>query len=295
MRGEHSVAGIVRLRLWGSSPHARGTPRLLVLFSSVAGIIPACAGNTSDRAVGCRLVRDHPRMRGEHTSVLAILFLMRGSSPHARGTPDRPIRGRRGPGIIPACAGNTPYPSSPAASNGDHPRMRGEHMFITFSHTYSVGSSPHARGTHRRVSGSEDEPGIIPACAGNTHTTTFLRIWSWDHPRMRGEHRHQVGQQVIGMGSSPHARGTPCTSSAGTDDTGIIPACAGNTRRRWSVSLVSGDHPRMRGEHLTMAIVRGLCRGSSPHARGTLKGGSGFDCCPGIIPACAGNTSVPRP
>ena len=148
MRGEHSVAGIVRLRLWGSSPHARGTPRLLVLFSSVAGIIPACAGNTSDRAVGCRLVRDHPRMRGEHTSVLAILFLMRGSSPHARGTPDRPIRGRRGPGIIPACAGNTPYPSSPAASNGDHPRMRGEHQPAAATRT--------------------DRRGIIPACAGNT-------------------------------------------------------------------------------------------------------------------------------
>ena len=107
---------------------------------------------------------------------------------------------------------------------------------------------------------------------------------------MRGEH---TALQTYGgrlQGSSPHARGTPVAPRCTHPNTGIIPACAGNTTLYPNVSVMTWDHPRMRGEH--MAKSTNCCKslGSSPHARGTrlYYGKQLFQ--QGIIPACAGNT-----
>ncbi len=111
-----------------------------------------------------------------------------------------------------------------------------------------------------------------------------------DHPRMRGEH-YPCGSRAEGsVGSSPHARGTLRGLSLPHGSTGIIPACAGNTPIRCSGRLLSGDHPRMRGEHCFVAMSAPCLLGSSPHARGTLFCGHSICSFVGIIPACAGNT-----
>ena len=92
------------------------------------------------------------------------------------------------------------------------------------------------------------------------------------------------------MGSSPHARGTLSAVLLDLRIIGIIPACAGNTTLYPNVSVMTWDHPRMRGEH--MAKSTNCCKslGSSPHVRGTrlYYGKQLFQ--QGIIPACAGNT-----
>ena len=49
---------------------------------------------------------------------------------------------------------------------------------------------------------------------------------------------------------------------------GIIPACAGSTRRPFTAVSVSRDHPRMRGEHAQPWAPSTMAQGSSPHARG---------------------------
>ena len=49
-------------------------------------------------------------------------------------------------------------------------------------------SSPHARGTLLYAVYAVVLAGIIPACAGNTPTGSKPSPWTWDHPRMRGEH-----------------------------------------------------------------------------------------------------------
>ncbi len=218
------------------------------------GIIPACAGSTPSasgrgavflgssphargaRPWGCTRGRpswDHPRMRGEHLPSLLLLRLLVG--------------------IIPACAGSTVGMAAPVSLEG--------------------GSSPHARGArgsdqgglrgfwdHPRMRGEHDVKGdvtelilrIIPACAGSTDvdygTTVECRGSSphargarWqalsrharhrDHPRMRGE--HQRGAVHVDR------------------EVGIIPACAGSTRR--------------------CRRPRGSRTGSSPHARGARQ------------------------
>ena len=111
------------------------------------------------------------------------------------------------------------------------------------------GSSPHVRGTRPIRAVHVPEPGIIPACAGNTsHSAVSLRVRR-DHPRMCGEHLGPAAHVGAAPGSSPHVRGTPLTMLAQQGATGIIPACAGNTQTQTGRKVRSGDHPRMCGEH----------------------------------------------
>ena len=170
--------------------------------------------------------------------------------------------------------------------------MRGEHPVFIVLMTPTMGSSPHARGTLAENSGVERSKGIIPACAGNTSKVASCFHAPKDHPRMRGEHACMSGVWAVQGGSSPHARGTLAAAPHAGGNVRIIPACAGNTptgaasmRRPW-------DHPRMRGEHGYEYCTVHPEVGSSPHARGTLIDASVAASIPGIIPACAGNTSL---
>ena len=54
----------------GSSPRMRGTHPTLPVRDNKAGIIPAYAGNTMVSALSSMLIRDHPRVCGEHTKRL---------------------------------------------------------------------------------------------------------------------------------------------------------------------------------------------------------------------------------
>ena len=180
-----------------------------------AGIIPAYAGNATSRTSTAACLRDHPRIRGEHQvrqnhlprSAWIIpayagntkpdapsITIGRGSSPHTRGTRAR----RRYRRVL----------------RQDHPRIRGEHRARVRYRVNIEGSSPHTRGTpfsrqtamkavrdHPRIRGKhkvewihlKEAVGIIPAYAGNTSVD----------PPVPGEI----------AGSSPHTRGTRCTSA----------------------------------------------------------------------------------
>ena len=70
--------------------------------------------------------KDHPRIRGEHPSLLVGLL---GCA-----------------WIIPAYAGSTSLPFAPGRSLTDHPRIRGEHCMALRQLARPFGSSPHTRG-----------------------------------------------------------------------------------------------------------------------------------------------------
>ena len=93
-------------------------------------------------------------------------------------------------------------------------------------------------------------------------------------------------------GSSPHARGTPSSAPDRWPLLRFIPACAGNTAGSGACSSCSTVHPRMRGEHCEVPAGRSPEDGSSPHARGTLRGSGRGDRRVRFIPACAGNTTT---
>ena len=84
--GEHLSNGQIGARHLGSSPRVRGTPYLPLQIIQRLGIIPACAGNTYDRASKQPVRRDHPRVCGEHSAYGAVSVNISGSSPRVRGT-----------------------------------------------------------------------------------------------------------------------------------------------------------------------------------------------------------------
>jgi hypothetical protein len=67
VRGEHLIEGVKRVPSGGPSPRARGAHGGAANPERGEGTIPACAGSTPACRPGpCRL-RDHPRVRGEHS------------------------------------------------------------------------------------------------------------------------------------------------------------------------------------------------------------------------------------
>ena len=290
--GEHSR----RVRLGGyrrgSSPRVRGTPGAAALNALYPGIIPACAGNTSTtRARRCR-PRDHPRVCGEHAHVRAVEAADEGSSPRVRGTPGMAEAGQAHHGIIPACAGNTRDGRSGAGTPWDHPRVCGEHHLVQRERLLRQGSSPRVRGTQDRTGRHRHDPGIIPACAGNTVVFSNECRFSQDHPRVCGEHPGLLVLPKDTTGSSPRVRGTHPPMVLRPVPDGIIPACAGNTSTFLRSRSTARDHPRVCGEHVTVADLDHPDLGSSPRVRGTLGIPASIMLAAGIIPACAGNTHI---
>ena len=168
--------------------------------------------------------------------------------------------------------------------------MRGEHSARSPLPQSREGSSPHARGARLRRGRGLHAGGIIPACAGSTRPAGAGSRTSWDHPRMRGEHRSLAAIAASPAGSSPHARGAPSLIRCWRASARIIPACAGSTRRWGCTGGRRRDHPRMRGEHLLSAVDSHRCPGSSPHARGARTFPLTRLPAARIIPACAGST-----
>ena len=176
----------------GSSPLTRGTPRCDPRRGRVRRLIPAHAGNTAGPWTSSTRPGAHPRSRGEHISAGGCVCALGGSSPLTRGTPP-PLKGpAHAQRLIPAHAGNTASPPSPALWTAAHPRSRGEHLGLRAARVKLRGSSPLTRGTPFALSGRVVPAGLIPAHAGNTCRATSASRRAAAHPRSRGEHPYRT-------------------------------------------------------------------------------------------------------
>ena len=216
-----------------------------------------------------------------------------GSSPHTRGARPGCRRPRCLRGIIPAYAGSTLGTRRWWARMRDHPRIRGEHLRDVIIDAQQRGSSPHTRGALSEVRQIAEEARIIPAYAGSTTFRKRLTSSKVDHPRIRGEHRGASPGPSGISGSSPHTRGALPPAPQRRKARRIIPAYAGSTYRSRGAYRSSRDHPRIRGEHMSLWRRAVRCRGSSPHTRGAHV--AVVVAAPGgrIIPAYAGSTTAP--
>ena len=152
----------------GSSPHTRGALAECGCFGVDRGIIPAYAGSTVTVTWTLPSSRDHPRIRGEHVPQRVSGDSVGGSSPHTRGAL-RPAARRMAAGwIIPAYAGSTRFHPPLARRQADHPRIRGEHVYLETHSRQAVGSSPHTRGAQSVHDPGRPAERIIPAYAGST-------------------------------------------------------------------------------------------------------------------------------
>ena len=167
LRGEQPAAEKLFRWLRGSPPLARGTVVRVHFLRIIAGITPACAGNSPFLRGAKRPAWDHPRLRGEQSVLTRGKTPRVGSPPLARGTVYRTSPPRARGGITPACAGNSLLKKIEKRLRRDHPRLRGEQEEATISFGRREGSPPLARGTGRANSAWLSLRGITPACAGN--------------------------------------------------------------------------------------------------------------------------------
>ena len=150
------------------------------------------------------------------------------------------------------------------------------------------------RGARLLIPDVQSVDGIIPAYAGSTHHPTRACSRGGDHPRVCGEHEDLWHKVIQPAGSSPHMRGARPATALDPVPWGIIPAYAGSTPTRWPSTKCSRDHPRVCGEHPGPGPAQQPGRGSSPRMRGALDRGIPGIGIPGIIPAYAGSTIIPR-
>ncbi len=151
-------------------------------------------------------------------------------------------------GIIPAYAGSTWVSASTPICTRDHPRVCGEHPNHSRKLFAQSGSSPRMRGAPCEPHVAYAPHGIIPAYAGSTLLRQERKEAERDHPRVCGEHRQPMPQQVFGTGSSPRMRGARGSTYMTRILIGIIPAYAGSTQSQACLlCFVCGSSPRMRG------------------------------------------------
>ncbi len=132
-------------------------------------------------------------------------------------------------GITPACAGNTEINLALSSPSWDHPRLRGEYILPDYSNVEDQGSPPLARGILFYDAVESFATGITPACAGNTCLLEHTFLHQWDHPRLRGEYPFDAPTTKPDPGSPPLARGILRFQPLHGRQSGITPACAGNT------------------------------------------------------------------
>ena len=159
---------------------------------------------------------------------------------------------------------------------------------------YASGSSPLARGLHRRPPGRRLGRRIIPARAGFTPSACRKPRSRPDHPRSRGVYPWPRRPPSSAGGSSPLARGLLTTTPPSKPVRGIIPARAGFTRSGRAYRPSRGDHPRSRGVYRGGVVTADFSCGSSPLARGLPGGARQAPGARGIIPARAGFTPGER-
>ena len=210
----------------------RGKPAEVEETATGVRIIPAHAGQTALRRHPCTREPDHPRACGANHSFRVSSASASGSSPRMRGKHRQGRREAFQGRIIPAHAGQTRLVWFHPGVFADHPRACGANRMRDQGTGPAYGSSPRMRGKLPTFAYRAFHRRIIPAHAGQTWTTCGRVCGVPDHPRACGANA-AIFCTVDGIcGSSPRMRGKlePLTVNAVIRR--IIPAHAGQTRRR---------------------------------------------------------------
>ena len=164
-----------QVKLQGLSPRVRGNRRLAADSDTVAGSIPACAGEPPASTPKPTPGTVYPRVCGGTAAARGYPAAGRGLSPRVRGNPTPPQFRPAAARSIPACAGE-PWPAAARAAP-------------------ARGLSPRVRGNPRSGLGRGRRRGSIPACAGEPVRGSGCGRWDTVYPRVCGG---TVGPQASG-------------------------------------------------------------------------------------------------
>ena len=268
LRGEKRFASSRPACQKGSPPLTRGKEMFKFALYDGAGITPAYAGKSWPRLGSRKLLRDHPRLRGEKRNVAAIIFLPQGSPPLTRG--------------------KAPNLDTQQGRAVDHPRLRGEKTSRFPSSHCRMGSPPLTRGKAMLRIIYLLRRGITPAYAGKSEPSYAVIDNLRDHPRLRGEKMLLFRLFRPDKGSPPLTRGKDSDKRRMSSGVRITPAYAGKSRPPRGFYLFEQDHPRLRGEKVYLAKCLPVYVGSPPLTRGKVVSISSMGESSRITPAYAG-------
>ena len=298
----------------GLSPRVRGTASEQIVTPGVAGLSPRVRGNQPHRGrrhrhrgsipasageplrpcptAGARSV--YPRECGGTNPIGAVVTVIGGLSPRVRGNrvADRVLG--PAPGSIPASAGEPAYAQGVRNWRKVYPRECGGTM-TTSRHRYSAsGLSPRVRGNPPFRVLRQGHLGSIPASAGEPIPAASGGSSPEVYPRECGGTAGAARAGSASTGLSPRVRGNRGLRRRLFDDSGSIPASAGEppaTARAWSRSRV---YPRECGGTQAAPAAMRLAEGLSPRVRGNLQLGQPVADGRGSIPASAGEPQLGR-
>ncbi len=278
----------------GRSPRGRGRQSLRAGSSSDVGTIPARAGTTGQNFRSHRLRRDDPRAGGDDYFGGPRRIEQHGRSPRGRGRQSLNILRYLSRRTIPARAGTTVLPRSPASGREDDPRAGGDDQRTPHRGLARSGRSPRGRGRRLRQLRLGVQNRTIPARAGTTGWAAPWACWSRDDPRAGGDDWPPPVPGEVTVGRSPRGRGRPPRRAWRRFGGRTIPARAGTTgrltRRAWS----AGDDPRAGGDDHNGDVKIAYETGRSPRGRGRPLPQLGQRRGQGTIPARAGTTTPTR-
>ena len=211
----------------GLSPRVRGKRRLDITATPPRRSIPACAGETPCASRWTAASAVYPRVCGGNYQQCYRCVECRGLSPRVRGKPSDVDENDEFPGSIPACAGETRLSRSPFSRRAVYPRVCGGNPPVGSESTTLAGLSPRVRGK---------PPAPSPAAASQPV-----------YPRVCGGNLPGNPARPAVRGLSPRVRGKRYPVRRRHDNWRSIPACAGETGRRWRKGGWAGVYPRVCG------------------------------------------------
>ena len=193
----------------GLSPRVRGSQVRSPWRSSVAGSIPACAGEPACISVFPETAWVYPRVCGGANPSTAILGGQKGLSPRVRGSPCGPQGRPSGPGSIPACAGEPGRNGQDQKGIWVYPRVCGGAIASQMELLPMAGLSPRVRGSRRPRCSYCSPSGSIPACAGEPQVQNLPHPLIKVYPRVCGGAKPTDRPSMRDIGLSPRVRGSP--------------------------------------------------------------------------------------
>ena len=279
----------------GSSPRVRSRHCMICTVFAGFGIISACAEQTVLTRVISSSGRDHLRVCGADVADELVAALDLGSSPRVRSRHRLPTWSRPFRGIISACAEQTLRRPTRPHHGRDHLRVCGADLMATLCDPFRLGSSPRVRSRPHVVDDDVTRGGIISACAEQTVSSASRSGSARDHLRVCGADSHCTRQTIHRSGSSPRVRSRHIPRPVADEVSGIISACAEQTRFRWCRCWCRRDHLRVCGADDPLPRPHGRQRGSSPRVRSRLRCSIVRWVGRGIISACAEQTTASKP
>ena len=213
--------------MWGLSPRVRGNLRCKNPHRLLPGPIPAGAG---EPRLACRAQSfgwAYPRGCGGTETLYFLQISLRGLSPRVRGNLETQTLWAAGQGPIPAGAGEPASSSDHHLPDRAYPRGCGGTWHRCQLASIDKGLSPRVRGNLLPFRLGKNRPGPIPAGAGEPK---FCRL----QPQMRGAYPRGCGGTItddiderLEEGLSPRVRGNLTKRALAPDESGPIPAGAG--------------------------------------------------------------------